>query len=348
MNGDRSIGVLDRAVFNALFSADWLFGEGAVSRVFPRRWEELHQRMNEQAAPIGNGTTLAVDRRRGLTRDEFRKEYFLTGTPVVLEGAAAEWGAVKKWSLEYLRQVCGDDEVPVLDGQNWSANHDRAKEAVSTPETTVKVRDLLTIVESGGAWYAPFLEILHRYPILQQDIDYTFVRKYGCAHSWLPWQNNILSKMYIGGANTSTSLHCAPVSNLFLQVHGRKKWTLIAPQFTPFMYTASNRGVNWQSRVDFRSPDNEKTPLYRYVTRYETILEPGDILWNPPLVWHGVINLTESIAVSMWWFNTTRAMRNNAFLTALSFGGIPGLVAKRLGIGQKAKVKSNFQVHLNR
>jgi hypothetical protein len=339
---------MDRAVFNTLFSADWLFGEGAVSRIFPRRWEALHRRLNETAASSGDGETRAVDRRRGLSAEEFRREYFLTGTPVVLEGAAEEWGAVKKWNLEYLRQVCGEDEVPVLDGQNWIANHDRSKEAVSTTETKVKLRDLLTIVESGGAWYAPFLEILHQYPTLREDIDYSFVKKYGCAHSWLPWQNNILSKMYIGGANTATSFHCAPVSNLFLQVYGRKKWTLVAPQFTPFMYTASNRGVNWQSRVDFRSPDSEKTPLYRYVHRYETILEPGDILWNPPLVWHGVINLTKSIAVSMWWFNTTRAVRNNPFLTALSFAGIPGLALKRLGIGGSGKIKSSFQVHLNR
>jgi hypothetical protein len=165
----------------------------------------------------------------------------------------------------------------------------------------------------------------------------------------LPWQRNILAKMYVGGPLTSTSFHCAPVMNLYLQAYGRKRWVLVSPRFTPFMYPALSKGLNWQSRIDFRNPNYEEAPLYRYVDRYETVLEPGDVLWNPPWVWHGVQNLTESIAVSMWWVNVTRSFANNAVLTPLAFVGRPNPVLLQLGLEKEpAEKRSAFSVHLNK
>ena len=81
--------------------------------------------------------------------------------------------------------------------------------------------------------------------------------------------------MYVGGPLTSTSFHCAPVMNLYLQVYGRKRWVLVAPKFTPFMYPALSKGLNWQSRVDFRDPDYQESPLYRYVDKYQTCSSPA-------------------------------------------------------------------------
>jgi hypothetical protein len=155
--------------------------------------------------------------------------------------------------------------------------------------------------------------------------------------------------MYVGGPGTATSLHCAGVSNLFVQIYGQKKWVLISPRYTPFMYPSATRGINWQSRVDFRNPDDADYPLYRFVDRYETVLGPGDVLWNPPFVWHGVMNLTESIAVSLWWTNVTRAFRNNFLLSTLTLCGSPNPIAMQLGFSNaNDDHKSHFSVHLNR
>jgi hypothetical protein len=154
--------------------------------------------------------------------------------------------------------------------------------------------------------------------------------------------------MYVGGPSTSTSFHCAGISNLYVQVYGRKKWLLVSPRFTLFMYPALSKGLNWQSCVDFRNPDYDSCPLYRYVNRYETVLEPGDVLWNPPFVWHSVLNLTTSIAVSLWWTNVTRAFANNAVLSALTLCGRPNPIALQIGISrEREERKSYFAVHLN-
>jgi hypothetical protein len=344
---DEYIGLFERLVFAAKFSADWLLGETRAARFSPGRWDKFRERIAKTASLTGEGKVYSVDRRKNLTPEAFRKEYFLTGTPVVLEGAALAWPALEKWTPEFLNQLCGRDEVAVLDGRNWTANRDAGREAVSTSESVVQIQELLKNTSGGGAWYGAFLELLNKYPQLRNDLDLTFVERYGDTNQRLPWQRNILAKMYVGGPGTATSFHCAAVSNLFMQAYGRKKWVLIAPQYTPFMYPAANRGVNWQSRVDFRAPDYSKCPLYRFVDRYETVLEPGDVLWNPPFVWHGVENLTESIAVSLWWMNFTRAFRNNFLLSALTGFGRPNPIALQFGLG-RAKSKSHFSVHLNR
>ena len=158
-----------------------------------------------------------------------------------------------------------------------------------------------------------------------------------------------MGKMYVGGPRTATSFHCAPIMNLYLQVYGRKRWVLAAPRFTPFMYPGLSKGMNWQSRVDFRDPNYEQAPLYRYVDLYETVLEPGDVLWNPPWIWHGVENLTESIAVSMWWANVVRSFANNAVWTQLAFMGRPNPILLQLGLEKEpAERRSAFSVHLNK
>jgi hypothetical protein len=349
MTIDDGLGTVDRLRHNTLFAADWLLGPRTTGTLMPRRWEKAHRRLLALAQRKGGGGDFAVDRRRGLTPEEFRERYFLTGLPVVLEGAAKDWPAIRKWSPDYLLQRCGSDEIAVLDGHNWTVNSAREGDVVSTSERTLKIADLINNVKSGGAWYGAFLELLDQYADLRADLDLSFVQTFGHTNLRIPWHRNVLAKMYVGGANTSTSLHCAGISNLYVQVYGRKKWVLISPRFTPFMYPALSKGLNWQSRVDFRNPDYDACPLYRYVDRYETILEPGDVLWNPPFVWHGVLNVTESIAVSLWWTNVTRAFANNAVFSALTLCGRPNPIALQLGISREpAGKKSHFSVHLNR
>jgi hypothetical protein len=43
------------------------------------------------------------------------------------------------------------------------------------------------------------------------------------------------------------------------------------------------------------------------------------------------MNLTESIAVSLWWTNVTRAFRNNFLLSTLTLCGSPNPIAMQLG-----------------
>ena len=41
-----------------------------------------------------------IDEKRGLSIDEFRKEYFEKNKPVIITGVADKWDFLKKWTLE--------------------------------------------------------------------------------------------------------------------------------------------------------------------------------------------------------------------------------------------------------
>lgn len=345
MGADQAIGALTKLRFDARFAADWVRGAAKNDGLRAERWAAIHDRLLAETAGMPDGRVEPVDRVRGLTPAEFHERYFLTGLPVVLEGAAADWPAIQKWTPDFLMRYCGNDEIDVLDGQHWTVGGGSA--VVTTTESRLRVRELMEVVKSGGAWYGAFLELLDKYADLRSDLDLSFVARYGHTRQRIPWQRNVLAKMYVGGPGTSTSFHCAGVSNLYVQAHGRKKWVLVQPEYTPFMYPAPQRGINWQSWVDFRNPDLASCPLYRLVDRRETVLEPGDVLWNPPFVWHGVANLTESIAVSLWWINVTRGFSNNFLFSALTLFGRPNPIAMQLGIGGTGSGKSAFAVHLN-
>jgi hypothetical protein len=44
------IGSMERVAFNAMFSADWLLGPKNLSKLLPRRWERLNNRLLSRAA----------------------------------------------------------------------------------------------------------------------------------------------------------------------------------------------------------------------------------------------------------------------------------------------------------
>jgi histone arginine demethylase JMJD6 len=77
------------------------------------------------------------------------------------------------------------------------------------------------------------------------------------------------------------------------QIYGVKKYTLFAPDQTPFLYARGN-----QSRVDLENPDLEKYPLFAQATRVEFELGPGEILFVPAGWWHTAKILSPSITVS--------------------------------------------------
>ena len=150
MSGIAAVDAIQRLKFGALFSADWMIGPKHVEKVMPRRWDDLHHRLLDRVTRDEPGRTFEVPRVANMTPEQFRDEYFLTGKPVVLEGAAAEWPAIRKWSPEYLLQRCGQDEIAVLDAHHWHVNADGEKEAVSTSERMSSIAELLENIKRGA------------------------------------------------------------------------------------------------------------------------------------------------------------------------------------------------------
>ena len=50
-----------------------------------------------------------------ITQKEFEEKYLKPRIPVVLKGNAKNWPAYEKWTLDYMKEVVGDTEVPLYD-----------------------------------------------------------------------------------------------------------------------------------------------------------------------------------------------------------------------------------------
>jgi hypothetical protein len=89
--------------------------------------------------------------------------------------------------------------------------------------------------------------------------------------------------------------------NFFVQVVGTKRFTLFPPYEQDKLYTFPRLHPLWhKSQVDFHAPDIGAFPRYAEAEVYEAVLEPGDLLYVPPLWWHNVESLTESVSLSTW------------------------------------------------
>jgi ribosomal protein L16 Arg81 hydroxylase len=81
---------------------------------------------------------------------------------------------------------------------------------------------------------------------------------------------------------------------LFVQLHGRKQFTLVAPGVTPRVYNE----VGVYAEVDPANPDYQAYPDFRDAATTLVTLEPGETLFLPVGWWHRVESLDISISLS--------------------------------------------------
>lgn len=102
------------------------------------------------------------------------------------------------------------------------------------------------------------------------------------------------------GLHSRSSLHCANFENIFLNVQGRKEWHFIHPSYTPVLQTtlskfgvfAVSEAIKPSEKEEFYPLMKERFDFFKHIPVYKVILEPGDILYNPPWWWHDVRNVT--------------------------------------------------------
>lgn len=85
-----------------------------------------------------------------------------------------------------------------------------------------------------------------------------------------------------------TFYHTEFGGNLFRQISGRKKWSVIAPEYSKYLCPYFIRGSATVKPCvqDFDADLREQ--WFKRIPRMETILEPGDIIYNAPWFWHDV------------------------------------------------------------
>lgn len=230
--------------------------------------------------------TCAIPTRRGITYQEFAREYLYPNRPVIISDGLAEWRAVGKWTPQFFR------------------SHYPSK-ALVIDNTSYSMRQFIDLVEqSGPGQIAPYFrnrEVRTEFPDLLSDLQpqpqYTLP-------NWLrgPFYPTAgrEAEIYIGGAGggfpflhyDSNSTHA-----FLCQVYGEKEAVLYSPDDSHLMYRKdSPRHHSWMSEVE--NPDFEKFPLFAKATAHRGVLKPGSLLFIPNRWWHTARMLSPSITIS--------------------------------------------------
>lgn len=216
--------------------------------------------------------TLPIERRTGLSREEFIHEYQMPKKPVVMTDLTKDWPATEKWTFEFLIHDYGHLDVPVIGPEFHQPGPNYMKSTQS-----MKLGDYLQLIQAGPTPLRIFAwNIFDHAPELRNDVADHHIWKYVVKRP--PF-------LFFGGAGAATPLHydidCP--NNLHTHFQTRKHIVLFPPTEGRRLY---QHLFTVQSQVNPLDLDRERFPAAEYAEAHECILEHGETLYIPSLWWH--------------------------------------------------------------
>ncbi|QIE60123.1 cupin-like domain-containing protein [Rasiella rasia] len=209
-----------------------------------------------------------------ISKEEFVKEYYKKQRPVLIKNLTKDWGAYKKWNLDYIQNLAGEQEVPLYNNVPTKGY----KKSV-VPAKTMKLRDYIDVLKKGPTDLRMFFyNVLQKMPQLTKDFDYPDIG--------LPFFKK-LPVMFFGGKGSKVLAHYDMdlADLLHVHFHGTKKVTLFHPDQTKYLYKVPYTVHNLES-IDMDNPDFDTYPALRDVTGISVTMTHGDALYMPSGYWH--------------------------------------------------------------
>ena len=231
-----------------------------------------------------------IDRRAGLSGEQFEREYLRPPRPVILTDAISHWRALGRWSPQFFKEEYGHLEVEV-DGE------------------AMALGDLIDRVEaSTDDNPAPYL----RNQVLAEWPPELFADVLRCRTAHGPTGSRAACSRrgrschpsrYTSGARARSFpvLHYDGLHThaFLMQLYGEKEYIAFSPDQTAFMYPQDgDRGQ--QVRIDdVLHPDLAAFPLFDQAEGVRFRLHPGETLFVPAGWWHTARILSPSVTVSI-------------------------------------------------
>ncbi|GMH10301.1 hypothetical protein Nepgr_012142 [Nepenthes gracilis] len=246
-----------------------------------------------QVLPIKSLSSKIVKKQSGLSLEGFLRDYFLSGTPVIISDSMAHWPARTKWSdVDYLKRVAGDRTIPVEVGKNYLCREWK-QELITFSQFLERLLSTNSAVPTYLAQHPLFDQIKE----LRKDV---LIPDYCCAGGGELRPLNA----WFGPAGTVTPLHHDPHHNILAQVVGKKYVRLYPAFLSEELYPHAETMLCNSSQVDLDNIDDVAFPRVRDLEFMDCILDEGEMLYIPPKWWHYVRSLTTSFSVSFWWNNS--------------------------------------------
>lgn len=231
-----------------------------------------------------------VDRRTGLTREQFAQDYLEPLKPVVFTDLMDKWPAKSRWTVDHFKTHYGDLMVPVV-----STNYSRPGRSYLMPDMDITFREYLEIMEAGPSDLRIFLwNIFRKAPELRKDFTIPDI---------MDGFVNEVPFMFFGCEGSRVSLHYdLDLSHVFLnQIHGRKRVILFPHEQSRNLY---HLPFSAASHINVLKPDFHKYPALQQVKGYEVILLPGETLFIPRGYWHYIEYTDSGYSISLRAFSS--------------------------------------------
>ncbi|EGC32552.1 hypothetical protein DICPUDRAFT_17195, partial [Dictyostelium purpureum] len=319
-NSDKSFKTIPKPIQVKYFYSDYLFHIHRCSTVDLSQFEE--------------GDT--IERRSGLTAEEFTNEYLIPNKPVILQDATKDWLA-RNWTRETLAQKCGDTKLYVNAGVFMNVADFFEYSRQCTEEMPMYLFD-----HYYGEKVPELIKEYSTEHIFKEDI-FSVLGDKRPSFRWL----------LAGPKRSGASFHKDPnhTSAWNAVITGRKKWVMYPPHVVPpgvhpsddgLEVTAPSSIIEWflnyyekpnkknseedeiakqqkendKKQTRFKSRDKkisnkaiqekqqkqqqqqQEQDTYENVKPLEGILNAGELIYVPCGWWHCVLNLEESIAVT--------------------------------------------------
>ncbi len=230
-----------------------------------------------------------VERRAQLPGDEFLRQYYSAGRPVIITGMLDDWPALGKWNIDFLSRQYAEKVVEIQAGRSADGQYESNKKRHQQTMRFGDFLDWIRIQDSSNDRYLTAYNSAHNSHALAELMeDVRGVPEYLDATS------KDQGFLWIGPRGTVTPFHHDLTNNLLAQVIGRKRFVIASSLEISGMYNHEH----CFSAVDGRRVDYDRFPEMRGVRLMDLVLEPGELLFLPIGWWHFVEGLEFSISLT--------------------------------------------------
>jgi hypothetical protein len=228
-----------------------------------------------------------IERVKTISKEDFFNNYVKKQKPVVIEKLTQDWPAYDKWTLNYIKEIAGEKEVPLYDDRPVSH-----KDGFNEAHAKMKMADYIDLLLSKPTNYRIFLyNLMKEVPNLKNDFK------------WPSLGLNLVKQLpmlFFGGENSKVFMHYdIDYSNiLHFHFHGKKRCILFEPSQTPYLYKVPHALISRED-IDFDNPDFEKWPALKNAKGFVTDLSHGEMLYMPEGYWHYMKYVTPGFSMSL-------------------------------------------------
>jgi lysine-specific demethylase 8 len=228
--------------------------------------------------------------------------------PAIFRGVAKDWPCTRLWDDAYLREKVARRSVTVTRSKQavYSVDPEKGHYAPDDMQPMAFgdfLDSISRVTDDGPRWYLHKHNIEQQLPELIPDIR---------TPEHIEGSAMLLTSLWMGPRGSVTPIHHDFSDNFFVEVRGRKRVVMYAPEPEQAFYRLPFRAVNgrssWHiSRVgSLDNVERDEFPQFERAQPIDVTVEQGDVLYIPSFYWHEVHSLdSPSMSLSYWWSQYT-------------------------------------------